>query len=210
MDFARLLQSVEDAVYEIMVWITLLPKTFFRALIRPDITVQYVSDEWKKKPDERFDEYLSPVLLWLLVDVIPLTSYFILTEDVNIKSGDEFLKLLSSRIFQVTIYMMIIPFTYIVWMEWLNKQPVKKSTLKISFYRHCYALAPSQLLTALGAFGVWVGDLDPFILAIIAIIPPFYEAFVFQHEFESSYLKSFLLACVPQVFLVIIGFLLWW
>ena len=56
MDFARLLQSVEDAVYEIMVWITLLPKTLFRAATRPAWAMQYVSDEWEKKPDERFDE----------------------------------------------------------------------------------------------------------------------------------------------------------
>jgi len=207
MDFARLLQSVEDAVYEIMVWLTLLPKTFFRATIKPAWAMQYVSDEWKKKPDERFDEYLSPVLLWLLADVIPLTAYFILAEDFT--TVDEFINLLSSRIFQVTLYMMIIPFTYIVWMEWLNKEPVKKSTLKISFYRHCYALAPSQLLTALGMFGALDATINPLILAV-TIIPPLYEAFVFRHELEKSYFTSFLLACVPQIFLVTTFFLLLW
>lgn len=29
MDFAKLFKSVEDAVYEVMVWLLLLPKTFF-------------------------------------------------------------------------------------------------------------------------------------------------------------------------------------
>ena len=116
MDFAKLLKSVEDAVYEVMVWLLLLPKTLIRVTFRPKWAMKYIDEEWLKKPDERFDEYLSPVMLWLLSAVFPLTTIFILAGP-DIASTDDFLKALSSQIYQVTFYMMLIPFIYIVGIE---------------------------------------------------------------------------------------------
>ncbi len=85
MDFGKLFQSVEDAVYEVMVWILLLPKTLIRSLFRPRWVIQYVNEEWEKKTEDRFDEYLSPVLLWLMVAVLPLTVST-LVQNGNIKT----------------------------------------------------------------------------------------------------------------------------
>jgi hypothetical protein len=203
MDFAKLLKSVEDAVYEVMVWLLLLPKTLIRTTFRPKWAMTYIDDEWGKKPDERFDEYLSPVMLWLVSAVIPMTLWFILSRP-DIESAQDFLKALSSDIYQVTFYMMLIPFLYIAWMEWLNKKPIRRSALKISFYRHCYALAPAQVLTYV--VFPFTALFLPLLFVNLAIIPV-YEAFVFQSELKIGYFRAFLYASVPQI--VMIGLFFW-
>jgi len=203
MDFGKLFKSVEDAVYEVMVWILLLPKTLFRSMFAPKWAMKYVGEEWEKKPDERFDDYLSPVLLWLLVAVIPFSIAIIFSGDL--RSMDDFNKALSSDLLRTTLYMMVIPFTYIAWMEVVNKRPVKKSTLKRSFYMHCFALAPAQLLTVV--FILLALFMSP--LWIIAVlILPIYEGFVFQTELETGYMKAFFYALVPQVVLLVVGLIL--
>jgi len=198
MDFAKLFKSVEDAIYEVMVWLLLLPKTFIRTITHPMVSMEYINTEWEKKPDDRFDEYLSPVLLWLLSAVIPITIIFVGTSEAS-----DVMKEFSNRIYQVTFYMMIIPFVYIAWVEWLNKEPVKRSTLKISFYRHCYALAPAQILTVLAGLLSFVTGFFPFAFAAIPIIP-IYEAFVFKAELGVGYPKAFLYACVPQIVVILV------
>ncbi|HNK63155.1 MAG TPA: hypothetical protein PKL78_11415 [Anaerolineales bacterium] len=195
MEFDKIFKSVEEAVYEVMVWLLLLPKTFIRTMTHPIDAMDYINAEWEKNPDDRFDEYLSPVLLWLLSAVIPITFF------VSIASGAEDVsKKFTDLIYPITFYMMVIPFVYIAWMEWLNKEPVRRSTLKVSFYRHCYALAPAQLLTILSLGAVFIHWI--FIL-LPALILPAYEAVVFKAELEVSYFKAFLYACIPQIAVLI-------
>jgi len=207
MDFAKLFQSIEDAVYEVMVWILLLPKTLLRSMFQPKWAIKYVHNEWEKKPDERFDEYLSPVLLWLMVAVLPL-SLFTILGNTDIQSLDDVGKAFKDGLLSQALYALIIPFTYIVWMEWVNKRPVKKSTLKRSFYMHCYALAPAQFLFGLSAFMTIVSDIFYIFSFISIILLAIYEAFVFQSELEISYKKAFLYAIAPQVALVLLFILL--
>lgn len=203
MDFAKLLKSVEDAVYEVMVWLLLLPKTLLWTMFKPKAAMKYIDLQWEeKKPDERFDERLSPVMLWLLSAVIPMTLWFILARP-DVENTQDFLKALSSDIYQVTFYMMLVPFLYIAWMEWLNKEPVRRSALKISFYRHCYALAPAQVLTFLVSP---LSAIFPLLIIINLAIMPVYEAFVFQSELNIGFLRAFLYACVPQI--AVIGLIL--
>ncbi|GAB4573749.1 MAG: hypothetical protein Fur0017_28260 [Anaerolineales bacterium] len=160
--------------------------------------MQYINSEWEKKADDRFDEYLSPVLLWLLSAVIPTTLGFVLTS-----GSSDFMKEFWNRIYPVTFYMMIIPFIHIAWAEWLNKERVKRSTLKISFYRHCYALAPAQIITVFLILLSFIPGFTPLTLAALVTIP-IYEAFVFKAELGVSYVKAFLYACIPQAVMIIL------
>ena len=103
MDIGKLFQSIEDAVYEVMVWIMLLPKTFIRSMFRPGWAIQYVNEEWEKKPDDRFDEFLSPVLLWLIVAVFPLTISTIV-QNGNIKTIQDLASALHDGLLSQAIY----------------------------------------------------------------------------------------------------------
>jgi hypothetical protein len=206
MDFGKLFQSIEDAVYEIMVWILLLPKTLFRSMFRPRWAIHYVHEELSKKPEDRFDEFLSPVLLWLIVAVLPLTISTLL-KDGNIRTPNEFIQALSNGLLSQALYAMITPFTYIAWMEWMGSHPIRKSTLKTSFYLHCYALAPAQFLYGLCAILTLWNNLFLLLLPLSAILLVIYESLVFQSELKISYPKALLYAIAPQFLL---GPLLFW
>jgi len=215
MDFSKTLKSVEDAVYEVMIWILLLPKTFWLAMVRPQRAIEYVTEEWKKKSEERFDEYLSPVLLWLMMTVVPFS--LILVFAGPIKADENVLsKAVSSENFlKAALYMMIIPFIYIVSIEMKNKGSIKRSTLKCAFYKHCYALTPGMLLTVLFASLTFIPTIGFLFIGPALAALPFYEAFVFQSELnaelvqennpEITYKKAFLFAVGPQILVLIIG-----
>lgn len=196
MDFSKTFQTAEDAVYEVMIWILLLPKTLFRSIFQPRWAMQYVVDEWEKKPEDRFDEYLSPVLLWFITLVAPLTLLATTGESENTKFSD--------RLLTMTLYAMLVPFVYIVWIEMVNKEPVKKSTLKRAFYKHCYAITPGLLLTVIFAvLPVAFPALFPLLFAALVALP-IYEAFVFQSELGISYKKAFFRAFGAQVVLLVV------
>jgi len=207
MDFGKLFQSIEDAVYEVMVWIMLLPKTFFRSMFRPRWAIAYVNEEWEKKPEDRFDEFLSPVLLWLIVAVLPLTVSTIV-QNGNIKTVQDLTGALHDGLLSQALYAMIIPFTYIAWMEWTSRRPVRKSTLKRSFYIHCYALAPAQFVYGVFAIlTIWYGFfiLFQFLSTILLMM---YEILVFQTELKITFGKALLYAIIPQLVLSLLLVLL--
>jgi hypothetical protein len=74
MDFIQTLHSLEEAVYEIVTWVLFLPKTFVKVFFRPDWIQAYVTAEFDKEPAERFQAYLSPILFWLIVAVVPYAT----------------------------------------------------------------------------------------------------------------------------------------
>lgn len=215
MDFSKTLKSIEDVVYEVMVWILFLPKTLFRVTFQPKWGMDYILEEFnpKKEPDDRFDEYLSPVLLWLITTVIPFSLVLVFSGEL--KEGESvFAKAVSSDNFlKSALYMMIVPFVYIVSIEMKNKQSIRRSSLKRAFYKHCYALTPGLWLTAI--FSIMGFAISPvFIIPALAALP-IYEAFVFQSELNAelkgneskiAYGKAFLYALVPQGVLVVVLF----
>ena len=175
-------------------------------MFRPRWAIQYVDEELSKKPEDRFDEFLSPVLLWLIVAVLPLTVSTLL-KDGNIKTITELINALRDGLLSQALYATLIPFTYIVWMAWMSSQPVKRSSLRLSFYKHCYALAPAQFIYGVFAILSLWSNLFLLLLPISMILLVIYESFVFQAEMKISYGKAFLFASAPQLFL---GALLYW
>src|SRR5262249_2794845 len=71
LDPLQLLKSLEAAVFEVALWVLLLPKTLLRILRRPVWVLDYTTAEFAKPEAGRFDDYLSPVSFWLLLAVGP-------------------------------------------------------------------------------------------------------------------------------------------
>jgi len=70
-DPQKLVKSLEGAVFELALWVLLLPKTLLRVLRHPVWVLDYTTAEFLKPEAERFDDYVSPVSFWLLVAVGP-------------------------------------------------------------------------------------------------------------------------------------------
>ncbi len=211
MDFMKLFQALENAVYEIVTWVMFLPKTLFFTIFKPAHMMKYVNEEWKKEEKERFDDFLSPVIFWLFVVVIPmltipsLNPLSGLAELLQMSSIDASALDTEQQALYIALYALLAPVAALVWLEWRNAKPLKKSSLKRYFYQQCYAIAPAQFLYFLFlpiAMTFWseFGQ-NGLTIANIAL-PWFYQIFFFRSELEAikkSWWKAAIHAIMPQV-----------
>ena len=207
MDILKIIQSLQDFMYELVVWVLLLPKTIFNAVIRPGWMVGYVNREWTKTADERFDEFLSPALFLLVVAVIPNALFNWMGKDIV--TSDITAQLTEDNLVASTLSVLVCLLVYLFWLQLLSKQPVRRSTLKRLFYIQCYVVAPAQLiyillaafgLNTIGAYLVW---------AINIFITTFYEAFAFRDELKIGLFKGWLFALLPYAVLALLWLPVW-
>lgn len=203
MNLVDLLQSLEDAVFEAIAWIMLLPKTLLRAVIKPVESIAYVNEEFKKDAGKRFDEYLSPVVFWLMVAVIPAAYASLSIED---RAGRDFSSAIEeSNLVQTAFIVLITPLMYMTIMEWVNKRPIRKSSLRRQFYIQCYLVSAPQLFYSLSLLLSFTSPwfFEYVIISFVLLI--LYETIFFRSELKCSWLKALWLAISPQLILTILS-----
>jgi len=80
MTIFKVLQEIEKLIYKVLMWVILLPKTIVKIVVQPKWASKYVHDELhgSGEADEskgEFDEYISPVILLLIVALLPSLGY---------------------------------------------------------------------------------------------------------------------------------------
>ena len=73
-----LLSQIEKLAYSLLVWIILIPKTIIKIIIDPWWVRGYVTNEFSKSKESRFDDYVSPVILLLLCSFVPYIGFRLL------------------------------------------------------------------------------------------------------------------------------------
>lgn len=66
MDFLKLIQSLDELLYEIMSWLIFYPVTLWRALTKPLKMMDYSEAELGDPADRQYSDTLSPPLFLLL------------------------------------------------------------------------------------------------------------------------------------------------
>lgn len=199
MIFIGIIQSLQDFIFEILVWIVFLPKTLLQVVFKPGQVVKYVNEETEKTTDKQYDEYLHPAFFFLAAVIFRIA--FRSPRDF---AGD----LTEEAILKYVVQDLIIFMFYLVWMEWLNKRPLKRSTLKRLFHIQCYILGSVQfletLLLSLDRPGAWTNYIEVATMALIVT----YESVVFREELKTSVIRSIGFAVIPLilffVFLVVL------
>jgi len=71
------LNEIEKLAYKILLWLLLLPKTLLKIILDPNWVPGYVKKELSGDSENAFDKYMSPVVLFLIVTLIPaiLTAF---------------------------------------------------------------------------------------------------------------------------------------
>lgn len=79
------LEGLEKLAYRILLWVVLIPKTVFKIIFEPRFAPEYVKQQLEKNVETPFAVYMSPMLLFLIVILIPaLSTYFIPVFGVNL------------------------------------------------------------------------------------------------------------------------------
>lgn len=198
MDFLKLIQSLQDLIFETVVWALLIPKTILRAMLRPRWMVQYVNEEFDKPEEKQFDEYMPPGLFFLAMAVIP-SALLTWAQGMNVDFVQSLSQLNEANLIVSALSTLISILIYLVWIKWLSKSPVKRSGLKRLFMIQCYLVTPPQLLYVLFLFFGW-GTVDSLPLALLGMAALiFYESFAFEDELKVTWLKGLWYAALPYV-----------
>lgn len=76
--FVNLLEDFEKLVYKVLMWVILVPKTIIKITIDVGFVPEYVRGELKSEKGKQFDEYISPILLYLGVTLLPAIAISLL------------------------------------------------------------------------------------------------------------------------------------
>lgn len=70
-DITGFLEGFEKLAYQLLIWFIMIPKTLLKIIIDPGWVPGYVRKELDDKEIARFDDYFSPVILFLFVSLVP-------------------------------------------------------------------------------------------------------------------------------------------
>jgi hypothetical protein len=142
MDFMRLLQSLEELLYELVSWIVFYPVTLWRILRRPQEMMRYADSELGDTLEERYKDTLSPPLFLLLTLLLShaLELALIAHRDDGLlpEAMRNDTNLLLFRAFLFGIF----PLLMAVRLLLRSGKPLDRDTLKPPFYSQCYVAAP--------------------------------------------------------------------
>jgi hypothetical protein len=71
-NLTEIIEGVEKFAYEVLIWILLIPKTLINIILNPSWVPEYVTHELNDKTDDRFDSFISPVILILISTLVPI------------------------------------------------------------------------------------------------------------------------------------------
>jgi hypothetical protein len=160
---ARLLEALEEIIFEVACLGVLLPKTFFFLAFSPRKAHAYVLEEIQKKPEERFDRFASPLILWSVAGILPhfiILSIFAADPKVSkllaANTDDLLMKMLllpaETRFVALSVFAVSLPLAFAVVIARERKQETAKSSLREPLYTLCYCTAP----VFLAATPLWI------------------------------------------------------
>jgi hypothetical protein len=148
MDFMRILQSLEEFLYEAMSWVVFYPRAIIRTVRHPVAVAIYTREQLTQSRELQFSELISPPLLLILTVVL---AHFIELgsphgmQAVHSAMGQELFSseqgIITTRSLIYCLFALLGAFS---WLRRIRK-PVNRDTMREPFYVHCYLLAPFVL-----------------------------------------------------------------
>lgn len=181
MNAMKILQSVEELLYEVMSWLLFYPRTLLATLRHPLKTMRYSDAEQRDRPEKQYLETLSPplflVLSILLAHGLELWFGVPVTDEPNpvsrfITASEQ--NLLAFRALMFSLHPLIFAWAFLK----LSGRKIDRESLRTPFFAQCYLAGATSILVSLGTLGVN----DPLIwttlagIALVAAITVWYVA----------------------------------
>jgi hypothetical protein len=153
MDILKILQSVEDLIYQVALWIVFIPKTFVKVVRQPRWCHSYVAAELGKDAGQRFDAYMSPILFWITTGIIPyllVIDYLRSVSRSRVAQEAEFSQFLAfpwaTRLLVVAVFALGGPLGFSLLIQKAKRTPIGRETFRRTFYTQCYAFTPATFV----------------------------------------------------------------
>lgn len=145
MSLPTILSSLEHLVVEIALWVLLVPKTLGQMVLHPSAIVLMAGNSNGAGPSD--DEYVSPVLLWLIVGVLPAVPVV-----ASKWGGPEWIAhpLLADlgvepRLASVAALLLLGPLAFAAAQLLIARKPFSRQSLRTPFAVQCGCFAPLLL-----------------------------------------------------------------
>lgn len=157
MDAMKILQSVEELLYEVMSWLLFYPRTLIMTLRHPLKTMRYSDAEQRDKPEKQYLETLSPPLF--LVLSILLAHGIEMVFGFRPEGGHTALgrlvvgndqNLLVFRALMFSLSPLLFAWVFLK----LSGRKIDRETLRAPFFAQCYLSGATSIVVSLAALGV--------------------------------------------------------
>ena len=154
MDFIRILQSLEEFLYEVMSWLVFFPRTLWRTIRHPVAVAVYTTHQLKRERPRQFTEMVSPALMLILalvlahgVELVSPTGMAKVSSVLGKELFGSEQSMIATRSVMHCIYALFGALGMLYW----QRTRVDRDTLRPPFYIHCYLVAVFALGMAIGS-----------------------------------------------------------
>ena len=174
MDFLKLIQSLDELLYEIMSWLIFYPVTLWRALTRPLKMMDYSEAELGDPAERQYTDTLSPPLFLLLS---LLLSHFLeigLNIDPVAQANASILQMSEQNllVFRSLVFALF-PLMFALRYVKASGLSLSRTTLRAPFFIECYPASVFALLLQIGMTmerGLQHGRIAGGVLAVAATV----------------------------------------
>lgn len=154
MDFLRLIQSLEELLYEVMSWLIFYPRTLWQSIRHPLQMLRYSDRELGDAAEDQFTDMLSPPLFLLLTillsHLIEINSHQSLPR-VTTSLGKQIMESDQNLLLLRFVLFSVFPLMFAARRLRAQKLPLNRETLRQPFFAQCYIAAPTALILGIAA-----------------------------------------------------------
>ena len=198
MDFLKLIQSLDELLYEIMSWLIFYPVTLWRTLTKPLKMMDYSEAELVDPAERQYTDTLSPPLFLLLTIALTHAAELSLVGQDELVTGhtglSAFISDDSSLILVRVAFFSIFPLIMAARMVRARHVKLDRAPLKPPFYSQCYVTAPFAMMVSGASIlmrmdGFWA--VAGFALVIFALLWfGTLQIMWFAHHLRSGYWRA--------------------
>jgi hypothetical protein len=197
MNIANILAGLEKLVVEVLLWLLFIPKTLLKIVSDPDWAPGYVDAELAKDK-ARFEDYMSPVPLFLICSVVLFVVGDIVIWSDSGASGAEAVKKTMSNLQGVSGYtaalgFLSLPLLFSLGSVLFRGDAITRKSIERILYIQCFYFSPLTL----SVMGVALYETSPDLQVYMALtLVPFalwfsvIEIRLFAHERQIGWLRS--------------------
>ncbi len=164
MDFLKLIQSLDELLYEIMAWLIFYPVTLWRALTKPLKMMDYSEAELGDPAERQYSDTLSPPLFLLLTIALTHAAELSLVGQDQLvisRTGlSAFVRDDSSLILVRVAFFSIFPLIMAARMVRARHVKLDRGPLKPPFYSQCYVTAPFAMMMSGASILIRMGRIE--------------------------------------------------
>jgi hypothetical protein len=177
MNFMKVAQSVEAALFEACLWIALWPKTLWQVAARPGWVHDYVDGEAAKEESDQYDAFMSPAVFLAVTVVLWVGSIDAMDDEALIALARVFgtkEPTFDHKFGALGGIAMLLPMVFALVSTRAEKLELTRKNIQLSFRKHAYTTAAFWGLLLVGVFGAGIcsavmGETAVGMLAVLAL-----------------------------------------